>query len=224
LVGTADRHMRDDLDRYNVVLVQTASGVVAVVVERVVTSYDLVVKNIGTYVKSISGIAGVSMLGNGEVVPVLDLAAMLQIQENSGLNPERINADWAEAEDLGLPKVMIVDDSLSVRNSLSQLMRDSGYEAILARDGLEAINLLRAEEPNIVLTDLEMPRMNGFDLISYIRNTSEWRDLPVVMITSRNMAKHRQQAEAAGVNRFIAKPFNDDEILECIETELSVLS
>lgn len=224
LVGTADRHMRDDLDRYNVVLVQTASGIIAVIVERVVTSYDLVVKNMGTYVKSISGIAGVSMLGNGEVVPVLDLAAMLQIQDNSGLNPAHINAAWDETEDLGLPKVMIVDDSLSVRNSLAQLMRDSGYEAVLARDGLEAINLLRAEEPNIVLTDLEMPRMNGFDLISYIRNTSEWRDLPVIMITSRNMAKHRRQAEAAGVNLFIAKPFNDDEILECIESELSVLS
>ena len=178
----------------------------------------------GAYVKSISGIAGVSMLGNGDVVPVLDLAAMLQTQESSGLKPEHINADWAEAEDLGLPKVMIVDDSLSVRNSLTQLMRDSGYEVVLARDGLEAINLLRAEEPNIVLTDLEMPRMNGFDLISYIRNTSEWRDLPVIMITSRNVAKHRQQAEAAGVNRFIAKPFIDDEILECIETELGVLS
>ncbi len=224
LVGAADRHMHDDLDRYNVLLVQTASGVIAVIVERVVTSYDLVVKNIGAYVKSISGIAGVSMLGNGEVVPVLDLAAMLQIQENSDLNPEHIKADWAEAKDPGLPKVMIVDDSLSVRNSLSQLMRDSGYEAVLARDGLEAINLLRAEEPDIVLTDLEMPRMNGFDLISYIRNTSEWRDLPVIMITSRNMAKHRQQAEAAGVNLFIAKPFNDDEILECIENELSVPS
>ena len=68
-----------------------------------------------------------------------------------------------------------------------------------------------------------MPRMNGFDLISYIRNTSDQPGLPVVMITSRNMAKHRQQAEAAGVNRFIAKPVVDDEILECLETELSMV-
>ncbi len=224
LIGSADRHMRDNLDQYSVLLVQTANGIAAVVVERVVTSYDLVVKNMGAYVKSISGIAGVSMLGNGEVVPVLDLAAMVQARDNADLDPGRVDAEMAAADEIGLPRVLIVDDSLSVRNSLGQLMRDSGYEALLARDGLEAINIIRAEQPDIVLTDLEMPRMNGFDLVSYIRNTSEQPSLPVVMITSRNMAKHRQQAEAAGVNRFIAKPFIDDEILDCIETELSLIA
>ncbi len=224
LIGAADRNMLDNLDQYSVLLVQTANGIAAVVVERVVTSYDLVVKNMGAYVKSISGIAGVSMLGNGEVVPVLDLAAMVQARDNADPDAGHINAEAVAADEIGLPKVLIVDDSLSVRNSLGQLMRDSGYEALLARDGLEAINIIRAEQPDIVLTDLEMPRMNGFDLVSYIRNTSEQPGLPVVMITSRNMAKHRQQAEAAGVNRFIAKPFIDDEILDCIETELSLIA
>ncbi len=223
LIGSADRHMRDNLDQYNVLLVETANGIAAVVVERVATSYDLVVKNMGVYVKSISGIAGVSMLGNGEVVPVLDLASMLQTLDNADLDIGRINAQSSAVEEFSLTKVLIVDDSLSVRNSLGQLMRDSGYEPLLARDGLEAINIIRAERPDIVLTDLEMPRMNGFDLVSYIRNTSDQPGLPVLMITSRNMAKHRQQAEAAGVNRFIAKPFIDDEILECIETELSMV-
>lgn len=221
LVGAPDGQMRDALDRHSVLLVRAADGVVAVIVERVVTSHDLVVKNMGAFVKSVSGIAGVSMLGNGDVVPVLDLAALLQARSDAGLDGTQLEAAAAIEEAVGLPKVLIVDDSLSVRNSLAQLIRDSGYEAIVARDGLEAVNLLRAEAPNIVLTDLEMPRMNGFELIGYIRNTSEWRDLPVVMITSRNMAKHRQKAEAAGVNRFIAKPFGDDEILECIEAELA---
>ncbi|UCH39241.1 MAG: chemotaxis protein CheW, partial [Gammaproteobacteria bacterium] len=119
LIGAGDRHMHDHLDHYSVVLVQTTNGIIAVVVERVVTSYDLVVKNMGAYVKSISGIAGVSMLGNGEVVPVLDLAAILHVQDNLDPGSERINADWMVAEDIGLPKVLIVDDSLSVRNSLA---------------------------------------------------------------------------------------------------------
>ena len=223
LIGSADRHMRDNLDQYSVLLVQTANGVAAVAVERVVTSYDLVVKNMGAYIKSISGIAGVSMLGNGEVVPVLDLASMLQALDNAELDIGRIDAQSAAAEEISLTRVLIVDDSLSVRNSLGQLMRDSGYDPLLARDGLEAINVIRAENPDIVLTDLEMPRMNGFDLVSYIRNTSDQPGLPVVMITSRNMAKHRKQAEDAGVNRFIAKPFIDDEILECIESELTMV-
>ena len=222
LIGSPDRHMLDSLDQHSVLLVRTAGGITAVVVERVVTSYDLVVKNMGAYVKSISGIAGVSMLGNGEVVPVLDLAAMLVARDNGDLDVGRLEAEFDSGEEVGLTKVMIVDDSLSVRNSLGQLMRDSGYEVLLARDGLEAINIMNAENPDIVLTDLEMPRMNGLELVSYIRNTSERPDLPVVMITSRNMAKHRQQADHAGINRFIAKPFVDDDILECIETELSL--
>ena len=120
-----------------------------------------------------------------------------------------------------MPKVLIVDDSLSVRNSLSQLMSDGGYRVVTARDGLEAVNMLEAEAPDIVLTDLEMPRMNGLDLVGYIRNSTQWNPLPVVMITSRTMAKHRQQAEQAGVNTYITKPFSEDEVLASIDRELA---
>ena len=123
-----------------------------------------------------------------------------------------------------MPKILIVDDSLSVRNSLSQLMRDSGYQAVLARDGREAVIILDAEKPDVVLTDLEMPRMNGLELTSYIRNSDRWHSLPTVMITSRNMAKHRQQAQQAGVNRFIAKPFSDDDVLDAIDEQLASLA
>jgi CheY-like chemotaxis protein len=204
--------------------VQTADGVNAVSIERVITSYDLVVKNLGAYIKSVSGIAGVSMHGNGEVVPVLDLGAMLQAQGIRGpVNP--LSApDLTTDGGPELPKILIVDDSLSVRNTLSQLMQDSGYQAILARDGREAVIILESEKPDVVLTDLEMPRMNGLELVSYIRNSSAFRDLPTVMITSRNMAKHRQQAEQSGVNRFIAKPFTDDQVLEAIDEQLARLA
>lgn len=220
LIGVADQSDEEIIQKNSVLLVQTAEGISAVTVERVITSYDLVLKNMGAYVKSVSGIAGVSMLGNGEVVPVLDLAAMLQAQNNFDsrfVNP----TPAAEASEIDLPRVMIVDDSLSVRNSLSQLMRDSGYQSIVARDGLEAINLLDNERPDVVLTDLEMPRMNGLDLLSYLRNSDDWNDLPVVMITSRSMSKHRQQAEQSGVSRYITKPFSDDEVLEAIDEQLA---
>jgi chemosensory pili system protein ChpA (sensor histidine kinase/response regulator) len=103
-------------------------------------------------------------------------------------------------------------------------MQDSGYQPMLARDGREAVIILDSEKPDVVLTDLEMPRMNGLELVSYIRNSSEWKELPVVMITSRNMSKHRQQAAQAGVNRFIAKPFSDDEVLEAIDEQLATLA
>ncbi|MDH3759711.1 MAG: response regulator [Gammaproteobacteria bacterium] len=223
LIGVDDSADENRFENSSVLLVQTAEGVSAVSVERVITSYDLVVKNMGAYIKSVSGIAGVSMLGNGEVVAVLDLAAMLQAQSNRGPVSTVKSASAASAEP-DLPSVLIVDDSLSVRNSLSQLMQDSGYQPMLARDGREAVIILDSEKPDVVLTDLEMPRMNGLELVSYIRNSSEWKELPVVMITSRNMSKHRQQAAQAGVNRFIAKPFSDDEVLEAIDEQLATLA
>ena len=226
LVGEPEDYENNDINNCSVLLVQTAEGITAVVVDRVVTSNDLVVKNMGAYIKSISGIAGVSMLGNGTVVSVLDLSALLESPSDIGAGKgahRAVRSTAAEPEAL-LPKVLIVDDSLSVRNSLSQLMRDGGYRTITARDGLEAVNLLESESPDIVLTDLEMPRMNGLDLVSYIRNSSQWNPLPVVMITSRTMAKHRQQAEKVGVNRYIPKPFTEDEVLASIDEQLAAVS
>jgi len=223
LIGVPDQNPQEIIETSSVLLIQTADGVVAVTVERVVTSYDLVVKNMGAYIKSISGIAGVSMLGNGEVVPVLDLATMLLTR--SSIDSRFVNNQpAAEAKEIDLPRILIVDDSLSVRNSLSQLMRDSGYQPVMARDGLEAINLIENETPDVVLTDLEMPRMNGLDLLSFIRNSKQWNKLPVVMITSRSMAKHRQQAAKAGVSRYITKPFTEDEVLESIDEQLASLA
>lgn len=226
LVGESEDYENNDINNCSVLLVQTAEGITAVVVDRVVTSNDLVVKNMGAYIKSISGIAGVSMLGNGTVVSVLDLSALLESPSDIGVGKgahRAAKSTDAEPEFL-LPKVLIVDDSLSVRNSLTQLMNDGGYRTVTARDGLEAVNLLESESPDIILTDLEMPRMNGLDLVSYIRNSNQWSPLPVVMITSRTMAKHRQQAEKVGVNRYITKPFTEDEVLASIDEQLTAVS
>ena len=221
---SAEPAASDNLENSSILLVQTTEGTSAVFIEQVITSYDLVVKNMGAYIKSVSGIAGVSMLGNGEVVPVLDLTAMLKAQNSFSPDVMAKRIESPAATEVELPRILIVDDSLSVRNSLAQLMRDSGYQAILARDGREAVKILESEKPDVVLTDLEMPRMNGFELVSFIRNSSSWQDLPTVMITSRNMAKHRQQAEQSGVNRFIAKPFTDDEVLEVIDEQLAAMA
>jgi len=226
LVGESEDYENNDINNCSVLLVQTAEGITAVVVDRVVTSNDLVVKNMGAYIKSISGIAGVSMLGNGTVVSVLDLSALLESPSDIrvGKGAHRAAKSTAAEPEILLPKVLIVDDSLSVRNSLTQLMNDGGYRTVTARDGLEAVNLLESESPDIILTDLEMPRMNGLDLVSYIRNSNQWNPLPVVMITSRTMAKHRQQAEKVGVNRYITKPFTEDEVLASIDEQLTTVS
>lgn len=223
LVGIEQQHGGKNIENCSVVLVQLATGITAVTVDRVVTSYDLVVKNMGAYVKSITGVAGVSMLGDGTVVTVLDLASLLQSRNTSG-KAYRSGTNMAPAGTgtSSLPKVLIVDDSLSVRSSLSQLVSDGGYRVITARDGLEAVNMLEIENPDMVLTDLEMPRMNGLDLASYIRHSSQWSKLPIVMITSRTMAKHREQAKQVGISQYITKPFSEDDLLASIDTELAM--
>jgi CheY-like chemotaxis protein len=152
---------------------------------------------------------------------VLDLPSLLEQYDSRGVRSDAGLSNTVPAGAVSLPKVLIVDDSLSVRSSLSQLMSDGGYQVVTARDGLEAVNMLEEEAPDVVLTDLEMPRMNGLDLLGYIRNSNQWKPLPVVMITSRTMAKHRQQAEQAGVNSYITKPFTEDEVLASVDRQLT---
>jgi chemosensory pili system protein ChpA (sensor histidine kinase/response regulator) len=120
-----------------------------------------------------------------------------------------------------LPGVLIVDDALSVRNSLMQLVQDAGYRAEAARDGIEAIGTLRAFKPDIVLTDLEMPNMNGIELTAHIRGREDLKNLPVIMITSRSQEKHRRLAEQAGVDTYLTKPYNDAELLQSIRQALT---
>jgi chemosensory pili system protein ChpA (sensor histidine kinase/response regulator) len=221
LLGKTRPSAEDAFDDSSVLLVQTTDGIRAVTVDQVVSSYDLVLKNMGAYVKSLSGVSGVSILGDGSVVTVLDLPSLLEQYDSRGVRGDVGQSNRVPADAVALPKVLIVDDSLSVRSSLSQLMSDGGYQVVTARDGLEAVNMLEEEAPDVVLTDLEMPRMNGLDLLGYIRNSNQWNPLPVVMITSRTMAKHRQQAEQAGVNSYITKPFTEDEVLASVDRQLT---
>jgi CheY-like chemotaxis protein len=225
LLGKSANPTEDEgFDDSSVILVQTSEGIKAVTVDRVVSSYDLVLKNMGAYVSSLRGVAGVSILGDGSVVTVLDLPSLLEQHDSLGARNDVSLPVARRSIEPALPKVLIVDDSLSVRSSLSQLMSDGGYQVVTARDGLEAVNMLEEEAPDVVLTDLEMPRMNGLDLVGYIRNSNQWNPLPVVMITSRTMAKHRQQAEQAGVNSYITKPFTEDEVLASVDRQLSAMS
>jgi len=109
--------------------------------------------------------------------------------------------------------VLIVDDSLSVRKSLSQLVGDAGYGCDTARDGMEAWDKIQQKQPSVILVDMEMPRMNGIELTNRIRANEQTRDIPVVMITSRSMQKHRNAAEKAGVTRYVTKPFVEADLL-----------
>jgi len=198
-----------------VLLVKDRSGITAITVQEVVAGIDLVVKELGHYVPRLPGIIGATILGDGTVTPVLDLPELL----NSAHRPvgQAIAAGVAteaKREARHLPLALVVDDSLSARRALVQVMEDAGYEVRAARDGLEAVERITEKRPDIVLADMEMPRMNGIELTTHLRARPETADLPLIMISSRSTAKHRQQAAAAGVNVYLTKPFLDDELLE----------
>jgi chemotaxis protein histidine kinase CheA/ActR/RegA family two-component response regulator len=208
-----------DLSNSTILLVQGDTEKVAIAIDKAIASSELVVKSLGKYVQHINSVSGMSLLGDGSLVAVLNLPYLLT-QFQSGSRGEKIVIDNTETNQSA--KVLIVDDSLSVRSSLSQLMLDAGYQPVVARDGIEAMDMIEREHPQMILTDLEMPRMNGLELASYIRK-SEHKNLPIIMITSRNMQKHRSQAMQIGINQYLTKPFEEDTLISAIQMQLEQL-
>lgn len=152
------------------------------------------------------------MLGDGSVIPVLDIANLVRNPAQIKIGDTTIDTTVAIDTSTAVRHVLIVDDSLSVRKTLSQLVEDAGYNAILARDGVEAMELLQKHPINLAIVDMEMPRMNGLELTQHIRGSADLKNLPVIMITSRSQNKHRQQAKIAGVNEYLTKPYHEDEL------------
>jgi CheY-like chemotaxis protein len=197
-----------------VVLAHTDEGVTAVSVESVVGSRDLVVKSLGKLLPKFRGVVGATILGDGHVAPVIDLPDILSNRDIGVDVNSAIATDVPADSNSGF--VLVVDDSLSARRALAQFMQDSGYRVRTARDGLEATRLLEDARPALVLADLEMPRMNGIELTVHLRATPKTADVPVIMITSRSTSKHREQAQSAGVNAYLTKPYSETKLIDTV--------
>lgn len=203
----------------SVLLVHVDLDIYAVLIDRIIDGRDLILKDPGRYVRKINGVGGIAILGDGTVAPLLDLAELLRLPM-----PQLIETALSVASDDPMPTtrggILVVDDSLSVRKSLVQLVSDAGYNVKAAKDGLEAISLLKNFTPGVILTDLEMPNMNGLEFTSHLRARADTRELPVIMITSRSMDKHRRQAELAGVSVYMTKPYTDTDLLGHIHSAI----
>ena len=187
---------------------------VAVMVREILAHRELIFKGMGELIPAVPGIPGLTILANGEVAPVVDLPARVQHESsNKKLNTEVVTVE----EEHTLPKVMIVDDSISARKSLITLFRDIGYEVHSAIDGLDAMNKIRRDTPDLILTDYEMPRMNGVELATSLRGLKETQDTPIIMITSRSTSKHRLEADNAGVSCYVTKPWTETQLLSSVE-------
>jgi chemosensory pili system protein ChpA (sensor histidine kinase/response regulator) len=201
------------------VIVRHDNGARALAVDRLLDSRELLVKTPGPYARHIRGVAGLSILGDGSVAVNVDIAQLFTSTRTRGA--EASAAAVAPTQSARRRRVLVVDDALTVRNALVQLVGDAGFETHTARDGLDAIALLGDFRPDVVLTDLEMPNMNGVELTAHIRGRADIRDLPVIMITSRSQEKHRRLAEEAGVNSYLTKPYNESDLLRLIRAAMT---
>lgn len=190
----------------------------AVFVSKMLAHREVVFKEMGVYVPPLPGISGVTILSSGQVSPVIDLQRLIQQQDDF----RHFVRHYAQpALDYHLPRLLVVDDSLSARKSTEILLKDSGYEVETAIDGVEALNRIQQNRPDLVITDLEMPRMTGMELASVIKSREKLADLPVIMITSRSTDRHRREAEAAGVDCYLTKPWQEMNLLEQVERLLA---
>ena len=198
-----------------VILVRTSEHAIALQVDSISGSREVVVKPLGQQFCKVPGMSGATILGDGRVVLILDMAGMIREHwAKEGVEPVSQPVEVPAA--VGRMQVMVVDDSVTVRKVASRLLERHGMEVILAKDGVEAMTKLQEDVPGIMLLDIEMPRMDGFELASLVRHDERLKDIPIIMISSRTGEKHQARARDIGVNRFMGKPFQEADLLAAI--------
>jgi chemosensory pili system protein ChpA (sensor histidine kinase/response regulator) len=199
-----------------VLLVQCHERRIAVQVDAMAGTREIVVKSLGPQFAAVQGLSGATILGDGRVVLILDLLAHIRAMQTH-LPPQRvIQEPAAEPEPQRSMLVMVVDDSVTVRKVTSRLLERHGMNVLTAKDGVDAMLLLEEHMPDLMLLDIEMPRMDGFEVAMQVRNDPRLQHLPIIMITSRTGQKHRDRAMAIGVNDYLGKPYQESVLLESI--------
>ncbi|SCX74002.1 Hpt domain-containing protein [Variovorax sp. EL159] len=224
-----------------IVIVRSAAQRVALHVDEVLGNQEVVVKNLGPQLARLPGLAGISVLASGAVALIYNPVALASVHGEQARERQAaalaVSAHAAAAvADHGAPQeplpvlapvapqvplVLVVDDSITVRRVTQRLLQREGYRVSLAADGLQALERLQQERPAVVLSDIEMPRMDGFDLARNIRADAALAELPIIMITSRIAEKHRDYARTLGVNHYLGKPYSEEELLRLVRAYTS---
>jgi len=191
---------------------------------------EVVVKNIGPQLARVSGISGATVLGTGEIVLIINpvqLAARADVPKHEVHGDDRTIGDRPRAPVVPVstqPLVMIVDDSLTVRKITSRLLTRAGFAVSTARDGVDALQVLSEQVPDVILLDIEMPRMDGFEFAKTIKSDQKYQGIPIIMITSRTADKHRNRAAELGVDLYLGKPYQEDELLKHLREMTGVVA
>ena len=202
----------------------------AVHVEAIEGNQEIIIKGLGAQFSDVRGVSGATILASGNVVVILDLPSLLRskgeisileapLQVDDSLED---NAFETTASGNFIPKtIMVVDDSVTVRKVTSRVLERKGFRVVTAKDGIEATDMLAEIKPDLMLLDIEMPRMDGFEVARVVRESDTFADLPLIMISSRTGDKHQQRAASLGVNKFLGKPYQEDELLSLLGELLS---
>jgi len=225
-----DPHHNPETGRHNpVLLLRAGQNLAAIHVDEMVGNQEVVVKNIGPQLARVSGIAGATVLGSGEIVLIINPVQLAQRPDVPVYDPHeermapmlpRMAARAPAAA--GAPLVMIVDDSLTVRKITSRTLTRAGFDVITAKDGIDALELLNDRTPDVILLDIEMPRMDGFEFTKTIKNEPKNAHIPIIMITSRTAEKHRNRAKELGVDLYLGKPYQEEELIRNLREMLAL--
>jgi chemosensory pili system protein ChpA (sensor histidine kinase/response regulator) len=210
LLGEPAAAQGDAGRRYSpVLLLRSGAEAAAVLVDEMIGNQEVVVKDLGPQLARVPGVAGVTVLGSGEIVLILNPVALVQRPR-----PQQTHVTTQlPAPAAARLKVMVVDDSLTVRKITGRLLEREGYQVLAAKDGVEALEQLSETVPDVMLVDIEMPRMDGFDLTRNVRADPRLKSVPIIVITSRTADKHRAYAQEVGANAFLGKPYQEEQLL-----------
>ena len=190
----------------------------ALQVDEILGNREIVVKSLGKQLSQVKGLAGASILADGSIVLILDINGLIRHSVSNA-----VKIVYQQQDESGTQKrnvVMVVDDSITMRRVASKLLERHNYEVVTAKDGVDALAQLQDLRPDVMLLDIEMPRMDGFELATHMQNEESFSRIPIIMITSRTGEKHRDRAFEIGVNNYMGKPYQEEELIENIQTAL----
>ena len=213
-VGAGPSALPEEDAAVPLVLVRAGDSSTALLTDELEGSKEIVVKTLGPQVISIVGVSGATILGDGRIVVILDAGSLVRSMRSRSSAVEVLPAAVPTPHE---PTALVVDDSITVRRVTQRLLERHGMRVITAKDGVDAIAKLQESEPDVILLDIEMPRMDGYQFASHVRNDPQVKDVPIVMITSRSSEKHRARAIELGVNDYLSKPYQERELIASIE-------
>jgi len=218
LLSKESPNLSEQKKRNPVLLVRAGENRVALHVDDIVGHRQIVVKSVGPQLSTVRWITGGTILGDGRVALILDLSALVRMDAASTVELETEVGEHVEP-DHGV-KIMVVDDSITVRKVTGRLLERHGMSVVTAKDGVDALATLQDYHPDIMLLDIEMPRMDGFEVARHMRSSENMSDIPIIIITSRTGEKHRNLAMELGVKRYLGKPYQESELMDTIHSVL----